>query len=70
MAFTAADVASMETAIRELSTGKVSEVAINGRKWRAFELKDMIATLEYMKSDVNSAEYGGCSPIEFKGVTD
>jgi len=70
MAWTATDITNMEAAIRSIAISEVSEVEINGRRYKKQNLKEMYDLLELMKGDLNATTYGGCFPIEFKGVTD
>ena len=70
MAFTAADVTLIETSIRELATNAVSEVTINGRSYKRYDIATLYEIRDRMLAEVNAGLYGATLPVKFPGVTD
>jgi len=70
MAWTSTDITNLENAIRSIATSEVSEVEINGRRYKKQNIMEMYNLLELMKADLGSQNYGGAYNIEFTGVID
>ncbi len=70
MAFSSADIITIETAIVDIASRGTVEVEINGRRVKYSDPLKLYKLLEIVKAEVSAETYGGCMPVEFTQVAD
>jgi len=68
--FTAADIASIKTALITIATRGTAEVEINGRRVKYTDPEKLMKLLETIEADVYSDLYGGAHKVTFVGTDD